>query len=151
MGRDGRNVEAVRRIMETGQECLEGIAGPFEAALEEHCASDLFVVPASALAYGDPGPFRGRERLLEHQRAMRERWADFRVTADEYIEVMPSTVVVLGTVAARRQDGSGYAMEFGIVNRLEEGRIVSMHSYDSKQRALAEAGAKDLASRADPD
>jgi ketosteroid isomerase-like protein len=141
MAVDGRNIEAVRRIMETGQACVEGIVGPFEAALEEHCAADLVAVPASALAYGDPGPFRGRERLLEYHRAMSERWADFRVMPDEYVEVTPTTVVVLGKVSARSQDGSGYAMEFGIVSRLEEGRIVSMHSYPSKDRALAEAGA----------
>jgi ketosteroid isomerase-like protein len=63
---------------------------------------------------------------------------------DEYVDVPPSIVVLLGKLAARRDDGSGYAMEFGLVNRFEEGRLVSVHSYESKRRALEAAGAREL-------
>jgi len=71
----------------------------------------------------------------------------FRIEVEEYVDVPPSTVVVLGKVAARREDGSGYAMEVGIVNRLRDGRIVSMHSYQSKRRALEQAGGAELVAR----
>ena len=71
--------------------------------------------------------------------------------ADEYVDLPPSTVVLLGKVRAKRGDGEGYAVEIGIVNRLANARIVSIHSYQSKRRALEEAGASSrLAGRAPP-
>ena len=147
MDRDGRNLHAVQRVIETGQDCIRGERGPFEDAVAEFCASDIVVAPSSALASGDVGPYRGREMLLEHHRAVGRRWEVFRIEVEEYVDVPPSTVVVLGKVAARREDGSGYAMEIGIVNHLRDGRIVSMHSYQSKRRALEQAGGAELVAR----
>jgi ketosteroid isomerase-like protein len=147
MDEDRHNLQVVRRVCESGQRCIRGEQGPFEEALEEFCASDIVVVPSSALASGDVGPFRGRERVLEHQQAVGRRWEEFRLDVDEYVDVPPSTVVILGKVAARRDDGSGYAMELGIVSRLREGQIVSMHSYQSKRRALEQAGGPELVAR----
>ena len=147
MERDGHNLHAVQRIIETGLDCIRGERGPFEDALAEFCSSDVVVVPSSALASGDVGPYRGRERLLEHNQAVGRRWEVFRIEVEEYVDVPPNTVVVLGKVAARREDGSGYAMEVGIVNRLRDGRIVSMQSYQSKRRALEQAGGAELVAR----
>jgi ketosteroid isomerase-like protein len=138
------NLEVVRRVFETGSGYIRGERGPFEAAVEELCAPDILVVPSSALASGDAGPFRGRDSLLHQQEQVGRQWAAFEVTAEDYVEVPPSTIVVLGKIAARREDGSGYAMEVGVVNRLEDGQIVEMHSYQSKGRALEAAGAADL-------
>jgi hypothetical protein len=142
-----RRVDAVRRIFESGQEYIRGRPEEFEAAVAEHCASDIFVVPSSALASGNVGPFRGHEAVLRQQEAVGRRWADFSLMVDDYVYVPPDTVVLLGRVRARRGDGSGYAVELGIINRFEDGRIASIHSYQSKQRALEEAGATRLAGR----
>jgi ketosteroid isomerase-like protein len=144
MGSDRGNVEAVQRVFETGREYLNGDHEPFEQAVRELCAPDIVVVPSSALASGSVGPFRGRDSILRRQAAVASRWAEFDIITEDYVEVPPSTVVMLGKVAARRGDGSGYAAEVGVVNRLEDGQIVSMHSYESKSRALDEAGAGDL-------
>jgi ketosteroid isomerase-like protein len=144
MGDDGPNVDAVRRLFEAGRDYVNGEREPFEAALSDLCARDVVFVPSSALASGSAGPFRGRESVLRHQQAVTRRWPEFEVIADDYVDVPPSTVVVLGKVAARRGDGSGYASEIGLVNRLEDGQIVSIHSYESKRRALDEAGAGEL-------
>lgn len=67
------------------------------------------------------------------------RRSEFEICADDYADVPPSTVVLLGKVRAKRGNGSGYAVEIGIVNRLENGKIVSFHSYQSKRRAMEEA------------
>jgi hypothetical protein len=67
--------------------------------------------------------------------------------ADEYVDVSPNTVALLGLVRAKRGDGSGYAVEIGIVNRFEDGLITSIHSYQSKRRALEEAGGAELLAR----
>jgi ketosteroid isomerase-like protein len=144
MAPDGPNVEAVRRVFDTAREYINGNHEPFEQAVREICAPDILVVPSSALASGSVGPFRGRDSVLSRQAAVAGRWAEFDIITEEYVEVPPSTVVMLGKVAARRGDGSGYAAEVGVVNRLEDGQIVSMHSYESKSRALDEAGAADL-------
>jgi ketosteroid isomerase-like protein len=148
---DRRNLDLVRRLFEASQDYLRGERAPFEAAVEELCSAEILLVPSSGLASGDPGPYRGRESLIRQQAAVRERWAGFEVTPDDYVEVPPSTVVMLGKLAARRGDGSGYATEVGIVYRLEDGQIVEMHSYQSKRRALEEAGIPDLAGRAGSD
>jgi len=108
-------------------------------------------MPSSALASGDAGPFRGRRAVLGQFAGIAQRWTDFEIIADEYVDVPPSTVVLLGKVRAKRGDGEGYAVEIGIVNRLANARIVSIHSYQSKRRALEEAGASSrLAGRAPP-
>lgn len=138
------HVDAVRRVFETASAYIRGERGAFEAALDELCADDLVVVPSSALASGDSGPFRGKEHLLRQQEAVGREWPDFDMIVDDYVDVPPNTVVLLGRVAARRGDGSGYAVEVGIVSRFEDGQIVSIYSYESKRRALEEAGAADL-------
>jgi ketosteroid isomerase-like protein len=144
---DGRNLDAVKRFLEAARDSIGGESGPFEEALEELCASDIVMVPSSALASGDVGPFRGREGVLEYQEAVGRRWGEFRIDVEEYVDVPPNTVVVLGKVAARRDDGSGYATELGLVNHLRDGKIVAIHSYQSKRRALEEAGGAELVAR----
>ncbi|HEY2602150.1 MAG TPA: nuclear transport factor 2 family protein [Thermoleophilaceae bacterium] len=139
---NGPNCDAVRRLFELGMEYIKGgEPEDVEATLRELCATDILLVPSSALASGDPGPFRGPEGVMRQYDGIARHWKDFDVTVDDYVEVPPSTVVLLGRLAARRDDGSGYAMELGMVNRFEEGRLASVHSYQSKRRALEEAGA----------
>jgi len=144
------NVQAVRRFFEATSEYLSGNPEPLEDAVRELCAPDVVAVPASALASGDTGPFRGQQTVLGAVAAITERWSNFDIMADQYVDVPPNTVVLLGTVRAKRGDGSGYAVEVGIVNRFEDGLIASIHSYESKRRALEEAGACELAARARP-
>lgn len=141
------NVKAVRRFFEATSDYLTANPEPLEAAVRELCAPDVIAVPSSALAAGDTGPFRGREEVLGVFAAIAERWSDFEIMADEYVDVPPNTVVLLGKVGAKRGDGSGYAVEIGIVNRFEDGLIVSIHSYESRRRALEEAGAGELPAR----
>lgn len=148
---ESRRIDAVRRIFESGQDYINGNPEEFEAAVADHCADDVLVVPSSALASGNIGPFRGHEGVLSQQAAVARRWADFSLTVDEYVDVPPDTVVLLGRVRARRGDGSGYAVELGIISRFEDGRIAEIHSYQSKARALDEAGANRLAGRAGSD
>ena len=148
-GADG-NLEAVRRLFETGRDYIKGDREAFEAVVREVCAEDVEVMPSSALASGDAGPFYGHRGLLSQQAGVADRWADFDITPEDYVEVSPNVVVLLGKVSARRGDGSGYAMELGIVNRFEDGRIAAIHSYQSKSRALEEAGLKDLRAVARP-
>lgn len=145
------NLAVVRHFWEASADYIRGNHGPFETALLELCAPDIVMVPTSSLPSGDPGPFHGRESLLRQQQEVTQIWSDFELSTEEYVEVTPSTVVMLGKVAARRQDGSGYAMEIGIVNRLREGQIVSMHSYQSKRRALEQAGGPELVTRVTSD
>jgi hypothetical protein len=140
MSVNGRNLEVVQRVFDTGNDYIHGEREPFERAVEELCARDILVVPSSALASGDPGPFRGREAFLRQQAAVGDTWADFQVTADDFVEVPPSTVVILAKISARGDDGSGYASEVGIVNRLLDGQIVEVQSFPSKRRALEEVG-----------
>src|SRR5689334_2013325 len=147
----GSHLDAVRLLFETGQDYIRGDRAAFEATVRDVCDPEILVVPSSALASGNIGPFRGHEGVLWQQAAVAERWADFELIADAYVEVSPNTVVLLGKVRARGGDGSGYAVELGIVNRFEDEKIVSIHSYQSKQRALEEAGAAQLAARARPD
>jgi ketosteroid isomerase-like protein len=151
MGGSSANVETVRRFFDATSDYLRGNREPLETALRELCAPDVFAMPSSALASGDAGPFRGRAAILGQFAGIAQLWTDFETTADAYVDVPPSTVVLLGKVRARRGDGEGYAVEIGIVNRLDNGRIVSMHSYQSKRRALEEAGASSsLAGRPPP-
>jgi ketosteroid isomerase-like protein len=145
MDEGARNVEAVRRFLEATTAFLNGDRAGLEAAAQELCAPDVVAVPSSALASGDTGPFRGREAVVQQFAAIGERWPEFEIVADDYVDVPPSTVVLLGKVRAKRGDGLGYAVEIGIVNRLDHGKIVSIHSYQSTRRALEEAGARDLA------
>jgi ketosteroid isomerase-like protein len=152
MSPPGHNVQAVRRLFEAGADYMDsGERQPFEAALQELASSELVFVPSSALASGDPGPFRGHEGLIRQHDAIGREWEDFDVTVDDYVEVPPSTVVLLGRLTARRDDGAGYAMELGMVHRFEEGQLVSVHSFSSKRRALDEAGADDLDAGARPE
>jgi ketosteroid isomerase-like protein len=144
-------VEAVRRVVETAQDFIRGAREPFEEALEELTTEDLLVVPSSALASGDSGPFRGRDSLVHQQEEVARQWPEFELIVDEYLDVPPNTVVTLGKVAARRGDGSGYAVEVGVVSRFEDGRIASMHSYESKRRALEDAGVELAARRGSDD
>jgi ketosteroid isomerase-like protein len=139
------NVDAVRRFFDATTDYLRGNGEPLEAALSELCAPDVVAIPSSALASGDTGPVRGRRAILGQFAAIAKRWTDFEIMADEYVDVPPSTVVLLGKVRAKRGDGEGYAVEIGIVNRFGRGRIVSIHSFQSKRRALEDAGASELA------
>jgi ketosteroid isomerase-like protein len=134
-------VDAVRRLFETGRRFVNGDRTPFEEAVRELCSEDLVVVPSSALASGNAGPYRGPEGLIAQQRGVAGRWHEFDIAPDEFVEVPPDTVVMLGKARARRGDGSGYAMELGIVSRFEDGLIVEIHAYRSKRRALEVAGA----------
>jgi hypothetical protein len=143
------HVEAVRRLFETGRAFLRGDRRAFETAVREICDPEVLVVPSSALASGNMGPFRGHDGVLSNQAAVADRWGDFDLIADDYVEASSNTVVLLGKIRARGDDGSGYAVEVGIVNRFEDGRIVSIQSYQSRQRALEEAGAR-LVDRARP-
>jgi hypothetical protein len=104
-------------------------------------------VPSSALASGNAGPYRGPDGLIEQQRDVAGRWHEFDIAPDDFVEVPPDTVVMLGKASARRGDGSGYAMELGIVSRFENGLIVEIHAYQSKRRALEAAGGADLLAR----
>jgi ketosteroid isomerase-like protein len=141
------NVEIVRRVFEAGRQYIRGERGPFEGAVRELVAEDAVVLPSSALASGTTGPFRGREEIIRQQDAVASLWPSFDFLADEVDEVRPDTVVVIGKVTASREDGVGYAAEIGMVWRLEDGLIVSVHSYEGKRRALEEAGAPALPSR----
>jgi len=147
MAEGGGNVEAVRRFFEAARAYLHGDREPLETALRELCAPAVVAVPSSALASGETGPFRGRHAVLGQFAAIAERWPEFEIMADEYLDVSPNAVVLLGMVRAKRGDGSGYAVEIGIVTHFEDGLITSIHSYQSKHRALEEAGGAELLAR----
>jgi ketosteroid isomerase-like protein len=146
MAESGRHVEIVRRVFEASREAyLSGERAPFEAAVREAYSPDAVIVPSSALASGSAGPYYGREGVVGQQDAVAARWPDFELIPEEYVDVPPDTVVVLGKVAARRGKGSGYAVEIGCVIRFEDGLIVSLHSYEGRRRALEAAGVTESA------
>jgi ketosteroid isomerase-like protein len=148
MGEPGRNVEIVRKIFGAAQDAyVSGDSAPFEAAVREVFSPEIVIVPSSALASGSAGPYRGRDGVLRQQDAVSARWQDFQVTPEEYIDVPPDTVVMLGKVAARRGKGSGYAVEIGCVLRFQDGLIVSVYSYEGRRRALEAAGVETLPAR----
>jgi ketosteroid isomerase-like protein len=147
MADPGRNVETVQRVFEAGRDYIRGDRDGFREAVRELCREDIVAVPSSALASGSAGPFRGREGVLRQQEAIASLWPDFDMLVDDFVDVPPSTVVILGKVAASRANGVGYAVELGMVWRVEGGQIVSVHSFESKRRALEEAGATELPPR----
>jgi ketosteroid isomerase-like protein len=142
----GDNVEIVRRVFETGRNYIRGERRPFEEAVQEVVSEDVVIVPSSALASGTTGPFRGHQGIIDQQKAVASLWPNFDFHVDEIVEVPPHTVVVVGRVSANRGNGVGYAAEIGMVWRVEDGRVVSVHSFESKRRALEEAGAPDRTS-----
>ncbi len=141
---NGHNLEVVRRVFEAGNAYIRGEREPFERAVEELCARDILVMPSSALASGDPGPIRGRDAFLRQQAAVGANWSKFEVTADDFVDVPPSTVVILAKISATGSDGTGYASEVGIVNRLLDGQIIEVQSFPSKLRALEVVGVTEL-------
>jgi ketosteroid isomerase-like protein len=147
MGANGRNLEIVRAFFDASRAYFRGEHERFEAAVAEHCRGDITMMPSSALATGHPGPFRGHGDLISQQNSVRDLWPDFDVSVDEFVDVPPNAVVALGRVSARKGNGVGYAMEIGIIYRLEGGKIVSMNSYQSKRRALERAGGPELVAR----
>jgi ketosteroid isomerase-like protein len=140
----GNNVEIVLRVTGTSHDFITGDREPFERAVKELMSEDVLVMPSSGLASGTSGPFRGHAGVFRQHTAIASLWPNFTFVIDEIVEVPPNTVVLIGRVSANRANGVGYAAEIGMVWRLEDGRIASVHSYESKRRALEEAGAADL-------
>ena len=147
MADPGDNVAIVRRVFETGRGYLRGERGPFEDAVKELVSDDVVFVPSSALPAGTTGPFRGREGFVSIYTTVASLWSSFEITAKEFVDVPPNNVVVISRVVADRGGGVGYAAEVGTVWRVEDGRVVSVHSYENKRRALEEAGVEDLPAR----
>jgi ketosteroid isomerase-like protein len=143
----GDNVEIVRRVVQAGRGYIRGEQATFEQAVRELVSEDVLVVPSSALASGTAGPFRGHEGVIRQQAAIASLWPNFDFFVDEFVELPPNTVVVAGKVVADRGNGVGYAAEIGMVWRIKDGLIVSVHSYETKRRALEEAGASGLPPR----
>jgi hypothetical protein len=118
MDEPGGNVQIVRWLFEAFRSYARGELASLEPTLRELCSSDILVGPSSALASGNVGPFRGQEEMLRVQADVAARWPDFDVIAEEYVDLPPSAVLVLGKVRARREDGSGYAVEIGWISWL---------------------------------
>ena len=108
---------------------------------------------ASAIAFNDPeiilintpnspetAPYVGHQGLLEWVRAVEEAVGEFRVEADETIDVDERRVVVGRVCGEGRTSGLPVEVHLTTVYTLRNGRIVRSQAYDTKAEALAAVG-----------
>jgi ketosteroid isomerase-like protein len=120
----------------------EGLAafnrGDFEASLE---TSSPELEWDTSTAVPDGRTYHGRAEILAYWRSIAERWDDFRIEPDEWIEAGPETVLMLGRLVGRGTE-SGVPIEstWDQVWRLRDGELVACENYSDRSRARRAAG-----------
>ena len=86
-------------------------------------------------------PYVGHDGLLAWARSMQEGLGEFRVEADETIDVDESRVIVVARVCGEgRASGLPVEVSSASVYTVKDGRIVSVEAYDTKSEALEAVG-----------
>jgi ketosteroid isomerase-like protein len=96
---------------------------------------------------GDSGIYRGRDDVDRYFRDLDEVIEDWQIREHFCIDAGDGCVLLVYRVAGRGR-GSGAPMdhEFGIVWRLQDGKLLSGDTYSDPQEAVAAAGLERLAS-----
>ena len=120
----------------------EGLArfnrGEFEGALELF-APEIEWDTRAAVPDGDL--YRGRDEVLSYWRTIGQRWEDFYIEADEWIDVDAQTVLMLGRLIGRGV-GSSVPVEgtWDQVWRFRDGHLVACENHTDRARARRAAG-----------
>jgi ketosteroid isomerase-like protein len=101
----------------------------------------------------DPGVWRGVRGMAEAFRGMLKAWTDWRVTADDYVEVDRERILVPYHFTAR---GRASGLEAGRLHtqgatlfELQAGRVRRIVQYFDRERAVADLGLVDEGGSAD--
>jgi ketosteroid isomerase-like protein len=128
------------------QENMEIVRQVYEAIARRESATvlalyDPEVVLINTRTSLDTAPYLGHDGLLRWTRDVRDGMGEFRVEADEIIDVDESRVVVVGRVCGEgRVSGLPIEVPLSTVFTLMNGRIVRMQAYDTKAEALQAVG-----------
>jgi len=120
----------------------EGLArfnrGEFASSLELF-APEIEWDTRDALPDGET--YEGRDEVLGYWESIGERWHDFRIEADEWIEAGADTVLMLGRFLGRGTE-SGVQIEhsWDQVWRFHDGRVVVCENHTDRSRARRAAG-----------
>jgi len=92
-------------------------------------------------AVPDGDIYRGRDEVLAYWRSIGERWADFRIEADEWIEVDAETILMLGRLIGRGHE-SGVPIEssWDQVWRFRDGELIACENHSDRATARRAAG-----------
>jgi ketosteroid isomerase-like protein len=89
----------------------------------------------------DPGSWSGLAGMTDGWRQWLAAWDHYRATADEFLEVDPERVLVLGHMGGRgKTSGVGVETEFANVLHVRRQKISRLCLYSSRDSALADLG-----------
>ena len=130
------NVEVVRQVIEANR------SGDPDATLKLAVAlSDPKVEFRSVLADVEGATYRGHDGIGRYFNDMTESWQEWHNEAGEVLEIAPDTVFTEVQFRAIGKD-SGVTVEGhnAVVFVLSEGKVMRVHSYQSRDEALEAAG-----------
>jgi ketosteroid isomerase-like protein len=88
----------------------------------------------------ETAPYIGHDGVRKWAEVTRDAIGDFRVEADEVIDVDESRVVVVGRVCGGPSSGLAFELRLSQVYTLRRGKIVEVRAYRTKDEALEAAG-----------
>ena len=96
------------------------------------------------------GTYRGHEGLTRFWTELLDAWEEFAPTAEEIIECPPARLITLDVVRARGK-GSGIDMEArgAMLWTVQEGKILRVKMFQTKQEALEAVGLSEQAAHSD--
>jgi ketosteroid isomerase-like protein len=130
------NVELVR----------EGLAlfnrGDFDGSLETLTPEPAFVWDTRT-AVPDGGVYHGVDEVRAYWESIAERWDDFRIEPEEFVDVDADTVLMLGRLIGRGTE-SRVPVEstWDQVWRFRDGVAVACENHSDRARARRSAGAE---------
>lgn len=84
--------------------------------------------------------YRGHAGLRQFVADIDETWSEFRVEAEEFLDLRDRVLVLSRTIARGMGSGLGVETASGLLFDLRDGRIHRMQSFVSREAALAAAG-----------
>ena len=128
-------VEIVRRLYDA---MARGDTATVLALFDPH------VVVVNFAGAPETRPYVGHDGLGEWTRATRDAMGDFRIEADEMLDVDENRVVVVGRVCGKGPtSGLAVGVRLSTVITLRGGKIVRTHSYRTKADALEAVGLRE--------
>ena len=122
------NLELVRRGMES--------VDAFWAMLDEYVIWDLRAWPVLDLHH----IYVGRDAVIEASRRYWGAWTDYRVEAEELVDVGPSVFVALREYGRGKGSGAPFEKLHPQLWTFRGGLIIRWDSFQSRAEALAAAG-----------
>jgi ketosteroid isomerase-like protein len=144
-GMSRENVEVVRLAIEANR------SGDVEASIEALLAlSDPSIQYTRVTAAVDPQTYRGHDGIRHYFADMADSWQEWRIEAEEVLEVRPNTLVATVRFHGIGKDrGVPIEARLGAVFVLSEGKLVRGQVYSSREDALAAVGVRESDSLAD--